>query len=64
MLYALDQFIKMPTVYYDYYTDSCVNVESENNKFSCKNLPKKYHHVYVDAGYYKDGIKRHRGGGN
>lgn len=39
-----------PDVWFSYSTDECVKVINyvEGDKYSCENLPTKFHHVWVE----------------
>lgn len=48
LLYAVDYTFSLPDVHMSYETGACVEVVNygETN-FSCENMPKKFHHVWV-----------------
>lgn len=42
--------LSMPDVWFSYSTNECVKVlnYAEGDNYSCENLPRKFHHVWVE----------------
>jgi hypothetical protein len=48
LLYAVDYTFSLPDVHMSYETGTCVEVVNYGDtNFSCENMPKKFHHVWV-----------------
>lgn len=48
LVWALYQYMNLPTVYMNYVNDACVRVENVNTNYTCGNMPSKFHHVWVE----------------
>lgn len=49
-LWALNNAISLPDVYFSYSSQECVKVVNyaEGHNYSCENLPNRYHHSWVE----------------
>lgn len=49
IVYLWLEALSMPDVWFSYSTDECVKVINydKDDKYSCENLPTKFHHIWV-----------------
>jgi hypothetical protein len=49
LVLAVLDWATLPEVWFSYSTDECVQVINyhEGDKYSCENLPNKFHHIWV-----------------
>lgn len=49
LFYVLEASLSIPDVHFSYSTDTCVKVinYTDEDNYSCENLPSKFNHVWV-----------------
>ena len=46
-VYAINDVLTMPDVYFSYSTNECVKVINYGKDYTCENLPEKFNHIWV-----------------